>query len=275
MCMKWNKGFTHGGVFHADDVFATALLKYVNPEIEIYRGFQIPDKFDGIIYDIGFGKYDHHQNNRKIRENGIPYASFGLLWEEIGNEILGKEEAEKFDEDFVQQLDLSDNTGKENILAMLIADRNPTWKESGTSHDARFWEAVDFAKGILEYRFSQILAEKEANHIVKTSAEMAKDRIMYLERPMPWKRAIKETDILYVIYPSVRGGYNIQAVPESEEKVTLKKAFPENLRGKEPEELQKITGIAGFTFCHMSGFLCATDTLEAAYEVAELALKEK
>ena len=26
------KGFTHGGKFHADDVFSTALLKILNPE---------------------------------------------------------------------------------------------------------------------------------------------------------------------------------------------------------------------------------------------------
>ena len=38
---------------------------------------------------------DHHQKDSRVRENGIPYAAFGLLWEELGTEILGEELAEK------------------------------------------------------------------------------------------------------------------------------------------------------------------------------------
>ena len=56
------KGFTHGGQFHSDDVFATAFLRILNPDIEVVRGFQVPENFQGIVYDIGRGKFDHHQN---------------------------------------------------------------------------------------------------------------------------------------------------------------------------------------------------------------------
>ena len=73
-------GFTHAGKFHADDVFATALLQIIRPDIRITRGFVVPDDFDGIVYDIGFGMFDHHQEPREYRANGIPYAAFGLLW---------------------------------------------------------------------------------------------------------------------------------------------------------------------------------------------------
>ena len=72
-------GFTHAGKFHADDVFATALLQIIRPDIRIARGFVVPDDFDGIVYDIGFGMFDHHQEPREYRANGIPYAAFGLL----------------------------------------------------------------------------------------------------------------------------------------------------------------------------------------------------
>lgn len=37
--------FTHGGKFHADDVFSSALLLYINPEISITRGNSVPDDF--------------------------------------------------------------------------------------------------------------------------------------------------------------------------------------------------------------------------------------
>ena len=35
--------FTHSGKFHADDVFSAALLLYLNPEITITRGNQVPE----------------------------------------------------------------------------------------------------------------------------------------------------------------------------------------------------------------------------------------
>ena len=77
-------GFTHAGKFHADDVFATALLQILRPDIEITRGFTVPDDFDGIVYDVGFGMFDHHQEPRETRPNGVPYAAFGLLWRVLG-----------------------------------------------------------------------------------------------------------------------------------------------------------------------------------------------
>ena len=48
-----DKGFTHAGRFHADDVFAAALLRLCNPSIRIQRGFSVPEGYDGIVFDIG------------------------------------------------------------------------------------------------------------------------------------------------------------------------------------------------------------------------------
>ena len=129
------QAFTHSGKFHADDVFSSALLLSVNPEITIHRGSQVPEDFKGIVFDIGRGKYDHHQRDSRIRENGVPYAAFGLLWEELGAEILGEELAEKFDEAFVQPLDNNDNTGEKNELATLIGNFNPPWDAQGGNDD--------------------------------------------------------------------------------------------------------------------------------------------
>ena len=121
------KAFTHSGKFHADDVFSAALLFYINPEITILRGNRVPDDFDGIVFDIGRGAYDHHQRDSRVRENGVPYAAFGLLWEAVGAEILGATLAQRFDEEFVQPLDNNDNTGEKNELASLIGNFNPVW----------------------------------------------------------------------------------------------------------------------------------------------------
>ena len=62
--------FTHGGKFHADDVFSSALLLYINPEISITRGNSVPDDFTGIVFDIGRGEFDHHQKRSEERRVG-------------------------------------------------------------------------------------------------------------------------------------------------------------------------------------------------------------
>lgn len=54
-------------------------------------------------------------------------AAFGLLWEELGAEILGEELAQKFDESFVQPLDNNDNTGEKNELATLLGNFTQSW----------------------------------------------------------------------------------------------------------------------------------------------------
>ena len=73
-------GFTHAGKFHADDVFATALLQILRPDIKITRGFTVPDDFDGIVYDIGFGMFDHHQEPREYRANCCGGCWAPALW---------------------------------------------------------------------------------------------------------------------------------------------------------------------------------------------------
>ena len=139
------RGFTHAGKFHADDVFATALLQILRPDIKVSRGFVVPDDFDGIVYDIGDGMFDHHREPRETRPNGVPYAAFGLLWRMLGPGLVGERQARLIDENFIQPLDLNDNTGEQNSLCDAIGFFNPTW-DSPDSADDRFFEAVAVAK---------------------------------------------------------------------------------------------------------------------------------
>jgi uncharacterized UPF0160 family protein len=267
--MGFTDGFTHGGIFHADDVFATAFLKMLWPDLNVLRGFSVPENFSGIVYDIGGGAFDHHQKNKRVRANNVPYAAFGLLWEKFGTEILCEEDAQAFDAEFIQPLDLSDNTGVKTPLAELISDRNPQWDESAES-DARFWEAVAFAKEILQYRFRRILAERKAYETVRAQAFLCRTGILQLECGMPWKKAVCDLPIYYVIYPSARGGYCVQAVPKNLESPDLKHPFPQAWCGAPPDTLRTLCGMDGINFCHPSGFLCAVETREAAEKLAQL-----
>ena len=239
--------FTHSGKFHADDVFSAALLLYLNPEIMITRGNRVPEDFDGIVFDIGRGQYDHHQKDSRIRENGIPYAAFGLLWEELGADILGEELAQKFDESFVQPLDNNDNTGEKNELATLIGNFNPTWDAEG-SNDEAFFQAVSVAGMILENKFERFRgnerADKRVEEIYAHHEQAVHDRekhrddarILILPEFVPCQKFLSETEIAFVIFPSNRGGYCIQ--PQKKEySMNYKCSFPVEWLGLENEEL--------------------------------------
>ena len=84
---------THAGTFHADEIFATIILSKVMPEITLIRLQEMKEKVDKdvIVYDIGGGKFDHHQlGGNGERENGIKYAACGLIWKQYGKELLEK-----------------------------------------------------------------------------------------------------------------------------------------------------------------------------------------
>ena len=276
--------FTHSGKFHADDVFSAALLLYLNPEISITRGSRVPDDFDGIVFDIGRGRYDHHQKDSRVRENSVPYAAFGLLWEELGTEILGEELAQKFDESFVQPLDNNDNTGEKNELATLIGNFNPTWDAEGNNDEA-FFQAVSVAGMILENKFERYRgnerADKRVEEIYERHMQALHDRekhsedarILILPEFVPCQKFLSETPIAFVVFPSNRGGYCIQ--PQKKEySMNYKCSFPADWLGLENEELQEVTGLKTAGFCHKGGFLMTTGTLEDAVKACEISLAD-
>ena len=83
---------THTGSFHPDDVFSTAFLsKIIENPVVIRIGDTASVSSNAIVYDIGYGKFDHHGTDAKFRNEpyqNIKYCSFGLLWEEYGLNYL-------------------------------------------------------------------------------------------------------------------------------------------------------------------------------------------
>lgn len=269
-----DEGFTHGGKFHADDVFSTAFLRLLNPDITITRGFEVPQSFTGIVFDIGRGRFDHHQKDRKIRDNGCPYAAFGLLWREYAAACVGEEEAKRFDENFVQPLDESDNTGCPNVLADVIDEFNPVW-DSEESYDECFEKAVDFAKQILRNHFQSLAGIDRAKDLVEQAMQDCDGDILILPEYVPWKDVVTGSGYQLVVYPSNRGGYSVQGVPVEKGSNALVCAMPEEWRGKDASELLSISGIATLRFCHASGFMAATETKEDAVLAAKAALQDQ
>lgn len=154
---KEKAAITHPGKFHADDVFASAFLKLLNRNIEILRTSSIPKTFNGIVFDIGYGEFDHHQKNNEVRPNGIPYASFGKLWKKFSHHVVDPVIADNIDKNLVQPLDAADNGKGSNLLSIMISKFNPAWNEDDTEEEEYFDYAVSVALNIL---LSEIEIEK-------------------------------------------------------------------------------------------------------------------
>ena len=268
------KGFTHAGKFHADDVFATALLQLVRPDIQITRGFDVPEDFEGIVYDIGFGMFDHHQSPREMRPNGVPYAAFGLLWRVLGPGLVGERQARLVDENFVQPLDLNDNTGEPNSLCDAIGFFNPVWDEDGGAdvQDQQFFAAVAVAKQILTRQIASANAVNRADDKVRAAYAASQNGIVVLPCYLPWKNGLYKTDALFVVYPSQRGGWSAQCVTDHKTKKP-KLPFPQSWAGQPQEIIEQKSGIEGISFCHASRFLITAKDKETALAACRQVLK--
>lgn len=269
-----NEAMTHAGRFHTDDVFSAALLKILNPQIIIVRRNAVPDGYQGLVFDLGDGTYDHHGERASYRANGVQYASFGLLWKQYGCYLVNEKESKSFDESFIQPLDFQDNNGGNNLLCRVITQFNPKWDEENANSDEAFFWAVEFAKNILENEIMSMHSTEHAEQIVLECLMKSKDGIVVLPTGMPWKALLVPSDAYYVVYPSPRGGYNAQAIPISVDSQQCKKPFPEQWRGKR-EELSEVSGLEGMIFCHSHGYLLAAETAETAVRACKISMEEQ
>ncbi|MEI6296718.1 MAG: MYG1 family protein [bacterium] len=120
---------THEGRFHTDEIFAIAILKDLFPEtMELKDGTtasyikylrtrdekilsEALESDESILVDVGadydpeYFNFDHHQNSISAgaRENGIFYASAGLIWKHYGKEWI------RYTNTHLRHAQLSDN----------------------------------------------------------------------------------------------------------------------------------------------------------------------
>ncbi len=289
---------THDGKFHPDDVFSTMFLSKIIENPIVYRASvkDVPKKYNGIMYDIGFGKFDHHGPDARYRENSkIKYCSFGLLWEEYGHEYLKSlnpaDENVLFDkivEKLIKQIDGIDNGLFPQIeaeyklldLDSIIDMFNRNWNDP-LENDDNFLIAINVAELI----FDRIIKKENSNIIATQLAEEkiddVRDNILILDRYIPYLDAVFNSkkdnakNIKIVIYPSNRGGYDIKPMTISRESKELLINFPKSYRGMHGEELAELSGIKTARFVHASGFLASADNIEDAILLAQKALENK
>ena len=268
---------THSTIFHADDVFGCAMCRLINPKIEIIRTLDVEEQLKrsgnigkkALVFDIGMGEYDHHQQDKALRADGTPYCGFGLLWRDFGHLLCPDKVAwEKVDQNFVLAIDKADNGVSQNLLSASIKAFNPNWN-SADSENVAFHRALLVAMQILQQQVAH------ANSIVAARDQVISSytggEILVLDKYLPYTDVVQTDprlkDILFVVYPSQRGGWNVQTIPREPGQFVNRMDFPESWLGHaDPER--------GIHFAHTSNFLIACDTKEQAIRVAEEAVQE-
>ena len=286
---------THSGTMHADEVFATAFLDLYLDDVRVFRTTRVEgDTTNKFVYDIGRGKFDHHQIDALKRDNGITYSSLGLLWREFGRDFLKKYNFSNIEEiftgvdkDLIEGIDADDNgffpkieaNYKVKSIPNIIKIFNPSF-DSGENEKDQFLKAVNLAKMIFEeeviYINGKVISDKKVTEIINNS-DVSKG-YLYLDEYVPFDDAVFNhpdgDKILFVAYPSNRGGYAIKTVSKNSNDRTSRKLFPEEWAGLQGKELEEVSGISGLNFCHTGRFIVNCSTFDAMEKVLDLVCKQ-
>ena len=282
---------THNGNFHADDVFSIAVFKHILPSFKLIRtrDLALIAKADIVVdvggeYDPETDRFDHHQRGGAgERENGIPYSSFGIIWQKYGLDMCegNQELANALDAGLVSTIDAIDCghvTGvQEGIsLSQTIGMFNPTWQED--KHvDECFDEAVEFASRMLSRFMAAAKGGLDAKAIVAKAIEKTEDpRVIVLEQYTPWKKTVvnMSDEALFVVYPSQTGEWRIQTVPAALGTFENRKELPKSWAGLSDKALQDVTGIDDAMFCHNGLFIAGAKSLESTMKMAAMAVED-
>ena len=293
---------THSGTFHADDVFAVATLLLAHSEESFQiirtRDEAVVSQGDFVVDVGGFydGKkfFDHHQEGGAgVRENNLPYASFGLVWKEFGAEVCGGDffVAKQIDDSLVSSMDAHDNGVKtyEELysvspfeLSHYVSSFNPTWLEEEEWKDAREEKTLQIFENLVgwarEFILREIKRHKDKNkafQLVKDAYAKSKDkRIIILDRYYPWQDALREyQEPVFVVYPQEDGkSWAAKTVPKDRDSFDSKMLFPASWAGKRDAELARETGVPDALFCHNKRFIATAKSREGAFALAKLTL---
>ena len=287
------KVITHNGGFHADDVFGVATLQLhfgvENVEVIRTRDESIVEMGDivldvGGVYDPARQRFDHHQNGAPTRENGIPYAAFGLVWKQYGEQVTGSAEvAEAIEKRLVMPIDANDNGVSlfeqkyADVSPFTVQDMmglmKPVWNGE-EDMDRCFKVACGLAREILARAKAHAMAEIAEAELAGKAYDMAADkRIIISDVELSAYFFIDHPEVLFVVYPDENGNWDATAVRKESGSFTTRVQFPEAWRGLRDAELANISGITDAVFCHKAGFLFVARSKEGVLAAVQKTLE--
>jgi len=303
---------THSGPFHADDVLSFLILDTLYPDATLTR---TRDKEvistagpDTVVFDVGNeydpdrNRFDHHQIDKPVREEGLPYSSFGLIWKHFGinfvGHILSRDKGEtdpkviakvhrKMDVRMVRDIDAVDNgrpmpdqagcTHPMTISSMLM-DFRPDFDDcDDAAMDRAFQSAGRAALPFLIKKIHKIHASLRSDKLV---AQAIMDRVdpTWIELPIglpfdgPLFRSGKK-EILYVVNPA-KGEWQLNTVNVAPHSYTARRPLPHAWSGLRDADLADVTGVEDAVFCHTERFIAIARSREGIMKLLKLALSE-
>lgn len=287
---------THSNTFHADDVFAVAVLLQVYPEASIERTRDSGEiaKADiavdvGLIYNPEENRFDHHQpGGAGVRDNGVPYAAFGLVWKKFGTKLSGNTAiAKEIDQKLVTPIDAIDNGVsiskplfndiKEYNISTIVSTFLP---EEGDKNflDGQFMKAVQFATEILLREIEGSRREAQDMEELSRIARNSSSSVLVLDRFMRgWDVLVDFPGILFVVYPGRKewgdDKWYIKTVRKNKVGFESKKLLPQPWAGLSGSKLIEASGVQDAEFCHKGRFLAAAWSKEGVLSLAKKALE--
>lgn len=264
---NYNTIMVHAGTFHADDVMAVAIAKEINPNIKVERVFRVPDDVPTttLVADIGFGEFDHHQPNAKLREDGNKRAACGLIFEQFGYLLFSEKGREYFEKSYIIPIEDGDNGNGTNPLSSIISAFNPFWDSTDPVKETQegFDYAVELCRLIIRQTIMKSASMDRAESAVEKALKTMKPNgLAVLSSYIPPVMFVG-TEAKLLIAPSNRGGYNILTVKVNKDTFEDVISLPESWVQNKPE---------GCTFVHVNRFIAAFDKLEDAVKAAESVL---
>lgn len=280
---------THSGGFHTDDVFAVATLQLLhgpeNIEIIRTRDEAVLAEADivvdvGGIYDAETKRFDHHQNGGPVRDNGIPYAAFGLVWREYGERVTGsKEVADDIERMLVIPVDAGDSginlyTLQNPDLApyelyQVTRSFLPEWG-SDKNKDEAFLQAVDFARGLISRIIVQKKADQKMKSIIAESYQNTADkRVLVFDVGVSHMACVEYPEVLVMVCPddpAVNDNWTATTIRKEYGAFETRVSFPKEWRGLRGIELATVSGISDAVFCHKGGFLFVAGSKEGVMD---------
>ncbi len=257
--------YTHASIFHADEVIGAGLLVYLGEisgtaDIRRVNDLPAPGPLPGdFVVDIGLRLgadesgvtwLDHHQDKALPCAAVLVYRHFESRWTKPQRRAI---------ERFLDGVDKHDrglvgHTQGTMTLSDIVATLNPVGEATEEQRTANFREAVELFVGMLRRMVAfQELVEAQAGQVAELAA--LNTPFVVSETFLPkLLRALEGTLTRHAAYPSLRGGWCLQAV---------------SLPGTKTPVQPIPADIAGATFVHPTGFIASFPTRELAIAAAE------
>lgn len=279
---------THSGAFHADDVFACALMSMFHPEpVEIIRT-RDRDTIEAadIVVDVGYCheptlmRFDHHQPDYEGDRSSVGMV---LDWLEEAGHIIPFL-ANYLRENLVNELDDCDVNGTPGAMSLLIWNMNTVKvAPSEVHHRIAFNTALQWAEHTLDILLlSGRKAFKEQTLLENLVSEQANEDILvfpHYMRELVWRVAKAHLTAKFCIWQAGPDAYMVQCVPPIEDRQAQRLPFPEEVWGLRDHDLEKAVdvdlGVAQkpqSVFVHRDGFVGGAATKAGALALADFAL---